>query len=111
MSEEGIDIETSANPQRVLARSQEIFSVWYKFYLENIHLLNTAPLKWTKSDALPVEGDVVLFVATENPSGSKRDGVWRLGKVLSVANRKVKIEQVLKSRTKTYWRGTPGMSP
>ena len=89
MSGEGINIEMSANLQTILARSHKIFSVWYKFYLKNIHLLNMAPLKWTKSDPLPVKGDVILFIVTESPSESKRDGVWRLGKVLSVTERKV----------------------
>ena len=69
--------------------------------MENIHLLNMAPHEWTKSDPLPIEGDVPMFVATENPTGSKKDGVWRLGRVLSVTPKRVKIEQVLKSGTKT----------
>ena len=75
--------------------------------LENVHLLNMAPIKWTKSDPLPEEGDVVLFVTTENPSRSEKDGVWRLGRVLSVTPRRVKIEQVLKSGTKTMLERNP----
>ena len=67
---EGIDLETSANLQRVLARSHEIFSAWFRIYMENVHLLKTAStLKWTKSAPLPVVGDVVLFVATESAGG------------------------------------------
>ena len=55
-----------------------------------------------------MEGDIILFIVTENRSGSKRDGVWRLGKVLStVTDRRVKIEQVPKSGTKTVWELNP----
>ena len=99
---EGIDLEVSSNLQRVLARSHEIFAAWFRIYLENVHLLNTAStLKWTKSTPLPVIGDVVLFVATESAGGSKKDGVWKLGRVVGVSERRLKIEQVLKSGTKT----------
>ena len=74
----------------------------------NIHLLNTAStLKWTKSGPLPVVGDVVLFVATESAGGSKKDGVWRLGRVVTVTDRRIKIEQVLKSGTKTVLERNP----
>ena len=70
--------------------------------MENIHLLNMASnLKWTKSGPLPTTEDVVLFVAMESTGGSKKDGVWRLGRVLNVTDRRVKIEQVLRSGTKT----------
>ena len=61
LSSEGLDFEASANLQKVLSRSHEIFQVWFKIYMENIHLLNMAStLKWTKSGPLPVIGDVVL---------------------------------------------------
>ena len=71
-------------------------------FIWSVHLLNTAStLKWTKSAPLPVVGDVVLFVATESAGGSKKDGVWKLGRIVAVTERRVKIEQVLKSGTKT----------
>ena len=58
--------------------------------MENIHLLNTAStLKWTKSGPLPVVGDVVLFIATESAGGSKKDGVWRLGRVVTVTDHRL----------------------
>ena len=105
---EGLDLETSANLQRVLARSHDIFAAWFRIYMENIHLLNTAStLKWTKSAPLPVIGDVVLFVATESAGGSKKDGVWKIGRVVSVKERRVMIEQVLKSGTKTVLERNP----
>ena len=76
--------------------------------MENIHLLNMAStLKWTKSSPLPTTGDVVLLVATESTGGSKKDGVWRLGQVLSVTERRVKNEQVLRSGTKTVLEMNP----
>ena len=76
--------------------------------MENVHLLNTAStLKWTKSAPLPVVGDVVLFVATESSGGSKKDGVWKLGRVVAVTERRIKIEQVLKSGTKTVLERNP----
>ena len=71
--------------------------------MENNYLLNTAStLKWTKSGPLRVVGDVVLFIATESAGGSKKDGVWRLGRGVAV-----KIEQVLKSGTKTVLERNP----
>ena len=99
---DGLDFEASANLQKVLARSHDIFPEWYKIYMENIHLLNMpSTIKWTKSSPLPTTGDVVLFVATESTGGSKKDGVWRLGRILSITGRRLQIEQVLKSGTKT----------
>ena len=94
----------------MLAQSHKIFSIWNKLYMDNIHLLNIATLRWGKSDPPLVTGDVVLFIVTENPSGSKKDRVWGLGRVLSATDRKVRIEQVLKSRTKTVLGGIQEMS-
>ena len=48
-----------------------------------------------------------MFVVLESASGSKKNGTWRLDKVLSATDRKVKIEQVLKSRTKTVLERNP----
>ena len=91
-----------------MARSHEIFQAWFRIYMENIHLLNTAStLKWTKSGPPPAIGDVVLFIATESAGGSKKDGVWRLGRVVAVTDRRVRIEQVLKSGTKTILERNP----
>ena len=64
-------------------------------------------IKWTKSSPLPTTGDVVLFVATESTVGSKKDGVWRLGRILSITGRRLQIEQVLKSGTKTTLERNP----
>ena len=50
---------------------------------------------------------MVLFVVLESASGSKRDGTWRLGRVLSATDRKVMIEQVLRSGTKTILERNP----
>ena len=58
MSGEGIDFESSANLQRLLAGRQEIFSMWYHLYIEIIHLLNATPGKWKRSD--PPLNPVVL---------------------------------------------------
>ena len=72
-----------------------------------IHLLNRPDGKWTKS-SLPLNpGDVLLFIVQESVSGSKKDGTWRLGRVLSATDRKVKIEQVLRSGTKTVLERNP----
>ena len=79
---EGIDFEASANLQRLLARSHDIFAAWYRLYIKNIHLLNAPEGKWTKSSPPLSPGDVVLFVVLESASGSKKDGMWRLGRVL-----------------------------
>ena len=49
MSGVGIDFESSANLQRLLARSHKIFSTWFRLFIENIHLLNPTSSKWTKS--------------------------------------------------------------
>ena len=101
-------MKVSANLQRVLARSHEIFLAWFCIYMESIHLLETAStLKWTKSGPPPAIGDIVLFVATESAGGSKKDGVWRLGRVVAVMDGWVRIEQVLKSGTKTILERNP----
>ena len=93
--------------QKVLARSHAIFGAWYQIYIENIHLLNAPCDKWTGSGPPLVEGDVVLFIALETTTGSKKDGVWRLGRVLSVTDRRVQIDEVLKSGTKTILERNP----
>ena len=105
LSGEGIDFEASANLQRLPARSHDIFSMWYRLYIEN--LLNAPAEKWSKSDPLLNPGDIVLFVVLESASGSKKNVTWRLGKVLSATDRKVKIEQVLKSGMKTFSERNP----
>ena len=76
-------------------------------YIENIHLLNATPGKWRRSDPSLNPGDIVLFVVLESASGSKRSGTWRLGRVLTATDRKVRIEQVLKSGTKTVLERNP----
>ena len=97
MSGEGIHFESSANLQRMLAWSHEIFSTWYRLYIVNIHILNATLEKWRRDDPPLNPGDVVLFVAMETTSRSKRSGVWRLGQVLTATDRKVRTEQMLKS--------------
>ena len=79
----------------------------FRLFIENIHLLNATPSKWTKSDPPLNPRDVVLFIVQESASGSKKDGTWRLGRVLSATDRKLKVEQVLKSGTKTVLERNP----
>ena len=107
LSGEGIDFEASSNLQRLLARSHDIFAAWYRLYIDNIHLLNRPEGKWTKSSPPLNPGDVVLFIVQESASGSKKDGTWRLERVLYATDRKVKIEQVLRSGTKTVLERNP----
>ena len=66
-----------------------------------------APDKWGKSDPLLVPRDVVLFVTLECTGRFKKDGEWRMGRVLSAIDRRVKIKQVLKSGTKTLLARNP----
>lgn len=39
---EGMDFESGANLQKLLAGSHKIFGTWYRLYIDNIHLLNMA---------------------------------------------------------------------
>ena len=79
LSGEGVDFEASANLQRLLVQSHDIFAAWYRLYIENIHLLNASKGKRTKSSPQLNPGDVVLFVVLESASGSKKNRTWRLG--------------------------------
>ena len=69
--------------------------------------MNTPPGKWRKSTPPLNPGDVVLFVVLESASRSRKNGTWRKGKVLTATDRRVRIEQVLKSGTKTVLERNP----
>ena len=86
LSGEGINFKANLNLQRLLARSHDIFAAWYRLYIDNIHLLNRPEGKWTKSSPPLNPGEVVLFIVQESASGSKENGTWRLGRVLSATD-------------------------
>lgn len=88
----GVDLLMSANLGRLLEKNQELYHFWYKSYIQNIHQFALKPSKWSRSDDLPVIGDVVLFVYKEDPTYSKRDADWKVGRVVVVEERMIAVE-------------------
>jgi hypothetical protein len=69
-------------PQSQLERNRDIMRQWHQIFMERVQLLVPAP---SKVEGRDVEvGDVVLFVFSDG--GSKRDNVWKLGKVVEVVS-------------------------
>ena len=62
--------------------------------------------KWREFYPPVVPGDVVLFTNLEGTTRSKKEKEWILGRMLSATDKRVKIEQVLK----TVMERTPGTS-
>ena len=79
--EGSVKIEHTANLDVLLKRNDKILQVWYGMFMERLHHLIPRPRKWVKDDPIK-EGDIVIFVMTENPSLNK--DVWRLGRVQKV---------------------------
>ena len=79
--EGSVKIEHTANLDVLLKRNDRILQVWYGMFMERLHHLIPRPRKWVKDDSVK-EGDIVIFVMTENPSLNK--DVWRLGRVQKV---------------------------
>ena len=86
----GIDMLNSQIPTEILNRNRDITSLWYQVFLDNIHMLMLKPLKFLKSSEPPTVNSIVLFTLLDGLY-SKQLTVWKLGKVIEVENRRVKI--------------------
>jgi hypothetical protein len=86
-------------PQSQLDRSNEIFSAWYRIYLDRLHLL--IPKSEKIEDRKVKIGDVVLFVFQD--AAIPKLGVWKLGRVVElVSTHSVKIMYTLAGGPKKY---------
>ena len=92
-----ISIHCRSTPHlgRMLEKNREIYTVWYSIFMDNIHELMVKPDKWDITGIQPKLDDIVMFIF--NDSGySKKQRVWKLGRVTQVQPRKITIEYVSK---------------
>jgi hypothetical protein len=86
-------------PQTQLDRSNEIFTAWYKIYLDRLHLL--IPKSERFEDRKIQAGDIVLFVFQD--AAIPKLGVWKLGRVIEpLSAHSVKILYTLAGGPKKY---------
>ena len=89
----GIDLKNSLIPTEILDRNREITAFWYQEFLDNIHMLMLKPNKFLSSSAPPTVNSIVLFTLLDGLY-SKQETCWKLGKVLEVEERRVRISYV-----------------
>jgi len=89
----GIDLINSQIPTEILDRNKEITAFWYQEFLDNIHMLMLKPSKFLVSSDPPTEHSIVLFTLLDGLY-SKEQIVWKLGKVIEVDSRRVKISYI-----------------
>ena len=89
----GIDLVNSQIPTEILERNRQITAFWYQLFLDNIHMLMLKPSKFLNSSDPPVVNSIVLFTMFDGLY-SKELIVWKLGKVIEVEDRRVKISFV-----------------
>ena len=92
MSGGGIDLKMSSNLRNLMDRNQEIYKLWFRLYIDSIHLFMLRPSLWQASGRLPEVDDVVLFVFKEDVSQNKKYGEWKLGRVITAEPRRVELE-------------------
>jgi hypothetical protein len=86
-------------PQTQLDRSNDIFTAWYKIYLDRLHLLIPKPERI--DDRKIQTGDIVLFVFQD--AAIPKLGVWKLGRVVELLTaHSVKILYTLAGGPKKY---------
>ena len=68
-----------------------MYNTWLQLFIDNIHFLTLKPDIWRNSSRLPIIDDIVLFVYSDSGQG-KESITWKLGKVVEVMPRKVKIQ-------------------
>ena len=86
----GFKFEKSQNFSRILERNRETYQVWFQLFIDNIHNLAMRPNKWNVNSRSPIVEDIVLFTYTDG-GYSKENVVWKLGRVIEVSKRKVRI--------------------
>ena len=95
LEEGGFDLEASKIPTNILMRNREIYAVWFQLFIDNVHMFQMRPDKWSSNSRLPIENDIVLFVFTD-ANYAKEKTNWRLARVLSCKNGKVELSYVSK---------------
>ena len=86
----GFKFEKSQKFSRILERNRETYQVWFQLFIDNIHNLAMKPNKWNNNSRMPIVEDIVLFVYTD-AGYSKENISWKLGRVIEVSERKVKL--------------------
>jgi hypothetical protein len=89
-------VDTSI-PSSLLDKNRKIMSIFFQTLIDRLHFLNLKPKKWTQTDdRTPILCDIVMFVFNESNAGTD----WKLGKVIEVQDRKVRIMYSAKSEIK-----------
>ena len=91
----GFDLEASKIPTNILERNREIYAVWFQLFIDNVHMFQMRPDKWSNNSRLPIVNDIVLFVFTD-ANYSKENTCWKLARVLSCSDGKVELSYVSK---------------
>ena len=87
----GVRVELNPNLTRILENNRNVYNTWLQLFIDNIHFLTLKPDIWRNSSRLPIIDDIVLFVYSDSGQG-KESITWKLGKVVEVMPRKVKIQ-------------------
>jgi hypothetical protein len=86
-------------PQSQLERNNEIFAVWYKIYLDRLHLL--VPRSEIIKDRKVQVGDIVLFIFQD--AMIPKLNVWKLARVVEIVSaHSVKLQYSLAGGPKKY---------
>ena len=111
----GFDLEASKIPTNILERNREIYAVWFQLFIDNVHMFQMRPDKWSSNSRMPIENDIVLFVFTD-VNYSKESICWKLARVLSCSDGKVELSYVSKisktgiSKMGKVWRSVRDVS-
>ena len=87
----GVRVELNPNLTRILENNRNVYSTWFQLFIDNIHFLTLKPDIWRNSCRLPIVDDIVMFVYNDSGQG-KEPITWKLGKVVEVMQRKVRIQ-------------------
>ena len=80
--------------QDLLEKNKKIQQIWYQTFIDRLHHLIPKPAKWNNTESISVD-DICIFIYNENPSMNA--DIWKLGRVVEVSVRKVKISFPMKS--------------
>ena len=80
--------------QDLLDKNKRIQQIWYQTFIDRLHHLIPKPAKWNNTERVSVD-DICIFIYNENPSMNA--DIWKLGRVVEVSVRKVKISFPVKS--------------
>ena len=86
-----IKVQNAALPSDILDRNRRITSTYLQILVDRIHHFQHRPEKWLKTTDIPPRvDDTVLFVMKDG-NVSAQDKVWKLGRIVHVANTRVRI--------------------